>query len=386
MKRIFFLLTIILIVFPGCKKKDAFSVRGSIKGTTKKVIYLNRLDVSTPVLLDSAKISKNGSFSFRVKAKQPDFYQVGFTANDFITLLAIPGEKINLVFEGKSLVEKYSVSGSEGSEKIKTLDVDLIQTRRKLDSLSVLFTKVSGTADSEKRSAEIEEQFRNLVKEQRKKNISFIINNINSLASIKALYQKIDDNTYVLYDPKDLQYLKIVTDSLTKYYPNSKHVQALAGNFKNEMDQLYSRQMQAMAKNLPEAKLDPVLTNIQGKRIALSSLKGKYVLLTFWSTRSSESVRENLQLKDLYKQYNRKGFEIYQISIDQNEEEWKTAVKFDELPWISTREDDSTNMLNARLFNVRALPANFLFDKEGKIVATNLHGKALQLKLEQLFN
>lgn len=141
-----------------------------------------------------------------------------------------------------------------------------------------------------------------------------------------------------------------------------------------------------MPKNFLEAKLDPVLANIQGKRIALSSLKGKYVLLTFWSTRSSESVRENLQLKDLYKQYNRKGFEIYQISIDQNAEEWKTAVKFDELPWISTREDDSTNMLNARLFNVRALPANFLFDKEGKIVATNLHGKALQLKLEQLFN
>jgi peroxiredoxin len=374
------------MIFTGCRNKEAFSVKGTIKGTTKKVIYLNRLDVSTPILLDSAKISKKGSFSFKVNAKQPDFYQVGFSATDFITLLAVPGEKINLVFEGKSLAEKYTVSGSEGSEKVRTLDIDLLETRKKLDSLSVLYTKASKEADFEKTGAEIEEQFRIIVKDQRKKNISFIINNINSLASIKALYQKIDDNTYVLYDPKDLQYLKIVTDSLTKHYPESKHVQALASNFSNEMNQMYARQMQAMAKDLPEAKLDPVLKTTEGKKIALSSLKGKYVLLTFWSTRSSESVRENLQLKDLYRQYSKKGFEIYQISIDTNEEEWKSAVKFDELPWISTREDDSTNMLNARLFNVRALPSNFLFDKEGKIVATNLHGKALQIKLEQLFN
>ena len=96
-------------------------------------------------------------------------------------------------------------------------------------------------------------------------------------------------------------------------------------------------------------------------------------------------MAENLQLKDLYKLYNRNGFEIYQINLDADENAWKSAVRFDELPWISTREDDPSNPLTARLFNVRELPANYLFDKQGNLEATNLHGRTLKLKLDQLF-
>ncbi len=88
---------------------------------------------------------------------------------------------------------------------------------------------------------------------------------------------------------------------------------------------------------LPPAKLDPELKDIDGKRISLSSLKGKYVLLTFWSFRSKECIVENLQFKEYYKKYKNKGFEIYQINLDESEQDWKKAVKFDELPWISTQ-------------------------------------------------
>ena len=101
---------------------------------------------------------------------------------------------------------------------------------------------------------------------------------------------------------------------------------------------------------------------------------------------SKECIAENLQLKEFYKLYNKKGFEIYQINLDENESSWKSAVKFDELPWISTREDDPLNPKNALLFNVKSLPTNYLFDKEGKIIASNLHGRSLQLRLDQLFN
>ena len=137
---------------------------------------------------------------------------------------------------------------------------------------------------------------------------------------------------------------------------------------------------------MPPTKLDPDLKNIYGKRIALSSLRGKYVLLTFWSVRSKDCIGENLQLKEFYKSYNKKGFEIYQINVDESETDWKSAVRFDELPWINTREDDPRHPLNASIFNVKRLPANFLFDKEGKIIGSDLHGRSLQLKLEQLFN
>jgi hypothetical protein len=231
----------------------------------------------------------------------------------------------------------------------------------------------------------LEAEYKILIDNQRKSNIEFIIKNLSSMASIKALYQRINSEAYVLYDPRDLQYLKIVTDTLTSRYPNSKNVQALARDFEKEMNQMYMRKLEQMTKDLPQTKLDPVLADVTGKRIALSSLRGKNVLLTFWSVGSKESVAENIQLKEYYKKYNKRGFEIYQINLDENESAWKQAVKFDELPWISTREDDPLDPKNAILFNVRSLPANYLFDTEGNIVASNIHGRTLRLKLEQIF-
>jgi hypothetical protein len=385
MKRTIFLLTLV-IFFSGCHDKDKFHIEGVIKGDSQKHIYLSRLDVDTPILIDSAKISSKGRFHFKVKSAESDFYQLGFSPENFITLLVEPGEKISLSFEGKNLFEQYSVSGSEGSEKLLMLDLELSETKRKLDSLRTLYSKASAEPDFNVTGPVLEEQFNNLIKDQRVKNIEFIIKNTGSLASIKALYQKIDPQTYVLYDPKDIQFYKILTDSLTLHYPNSKQVQALARDFSKEMNQMYVNKLEQITRDLPQTKLDPNLKNVDGKRIALSSLHGKYVLLTFWSVQSKESVVENLQLKQYYKLYNKKGFEIYQINLDNNEEAWKSAVKFDELPWISTVEDDPKNPINAILFNVKSLPANYLFDKEGKIIGTNLHGKSLQIKLDQLFN
>jgi hypothetical protein len=387
MKRILFLLALFLAVY-ACKDKSTFYVDGVITGSTKKNIYLNRVDVDTPVLIDSSKINRKGEFRFKVKSSEADFYQLGFSSSEFITLLAEPGEKINLMFKGKNLFEDYAVSGSVGSEKIRILDLTLYNTKRKLDSLTAAYNKATNEpgVDVKSKSLELEDQITKLVNIQRKKNIEFIINNINSLASIKALYQRIDQETYVLYERRDLQYLKIVTDSLTHHYPNSKHVKALAGDFEKEMNQMIVTQLQQATKDIPETKLDPDLKDLSGKRIALSSLKGKYVLLTFWSVRSQECVAENLQLKEFYKLYSKKGFEIYQINLDESESDWKTAVKFDELPWISTREDDPLDPKNAMLFNVKNLPANYLFDREGKIISTNLHGRSLQLRLEQLLN
>jgi thiol-disulfide isomerase/thioredoxin len=385
MKRTIFLLTLV-IFFSGCNRKDRFTVGGVIKGETKKYIYLSRLDVDTPILIDSAKISSRGIFRFNVKASDPDFYQLGFSGENFITLLAEPGEKIDLAFESKNLFEQYTVSGTAGSEKLLSLDLGLSDTRRKLDSLRTLYSKASNEPGFDVKGPALEEQFTILIKNQRMKNIEFIISNTGSLASLKALYQKIDPQTYVLYDPKDIQFYKILTDSLSLHYPNSKHVQALARDFTKEMNQMYVNQLAQLTKDLPQTELDPKLKNVDGIRVALSSLRGKYVLLTFWSIQSKESVAENLQLKQFYKLYNKKGFEIYQINLDENQEAWKSAVRYDELPWISTIEDDPKNPVNAVLFNVRSLPTNYLFDKEGKIIGTNLHGKSLQIKLDQLFS
>lgn len=385
MKR-YLALLIPVIIAAGCKNNHAFTVDGSLKDNNHDYIYISKVDINTPVLIDSSKISSKGFFKFRIKATETDFYQVGYSETDFVNLLAEPGEKIKLIFHGKNLYNNYTVTGSEGSELVQMLDLKLLQTRSRVDSLNTIYETASKEPDFQTRGPLLEQEYLSLLKQQRKFNIEFIIKNINSLASIKALYQKINDQVYVLYEARDLQYLKIVSDSLKVHYPESKHTKALVSDFEKEMNQFYARRLEQMTSTIPVTKLDPDLPDINGKKIALSSLKGKYVLLAFWSAEVKDCITENLQLKEYYKMFYRKGFEIYQINLDKDESTWKAAVKFDELPWISTREENPEDQKNARLYNVKTLPANYLIDPKGEIIASNLHGKALQIKLYQLFD
>ncbi len=382
-KSVIFLIPFLIV--SGCKNRNVFTVEGTVKENKKDYIYISKVDLNTTLPVDSAKIKSKGNFKFRIKAEEPDFYQISYTPDDFITLLAEPGEKIKLTFNQKALYYDYMVTGSYGSEQIQLLDLKLFNTKHKLDSLNTLYQNISKEPGFEQKGPLLEQEYINLINEQRKFNIEFVLKNISSLSAIKALYQKLDDQTYVLNRVRDLQYLKIVSDSLKLYYPNSKHTKALVTDFTNELNKLYTRQIVELSNSLPETKLDPNLADVNGKRIALSALRGKYVLLTFWSADSRECIAENIQLKTFYQLYNNKGFEIYQINLDTDESKWRSAVKFDELPWISAREDDPSDPKNARLYNVQSIPANFFYDPEGNVIASNIHGRNLQIKLEQLF-
>lgn len=384
MKKYLILLVPLLVIF-GCKR-DLIIIEGSVKNKSQKYFYISKVDINIPVLIDSSKINSKGSFRFKIKATEPDFYQIGYSNVNFANLLAEPGERIIIDFNSSNLFKDYIVMGSKGSEQMQMLDLKLLESKKKLDSLSILYEKASTEPAFETKGALLEKAYLELIKEQRKFNIAFIISNLSSLASIKALYQQIDDETYVLYDTRDLQYLKIVSDSLKHYFPESKHTKALISNFQKEMSNFTSRKLQMQANSLPETKLDPELMDINGRKITLSSLRGKYVLLAFWSAESRDCIADNLQLKEFYKRYNRMGFEIYQINLDEDESVWRNAVRFDELPWISTREDDPSNPKNVRIYNVKSLPANYLYDPEGNIIASNLHGRNLQIKLNQIFS
>ena len=384
MKRFLFLAVITIALF-GCAKKKSFKITGSIPEKTSGYVYINRLELNIPILIDSAKINKNGSFKTKIKALIPEFYQVSLSADNFITLLAAPGEKINLTFSGAQLFDNYTVKGSEESEKIRYIDQSLIDTKKRLDSLSTAYQKASTEPDFETIGAELKNMYYDIIRLKRRTNIEFIINNLSSLATIKAIYQRFDDETYVLYEPRDLQYMKLASDTLSKYHPNSKQVQALIRDFDNELARFNANQITAMAEQVESVEINPALRNTEGRTVSLQSLRGKHVLLTFWSVYSQASVQENTELKQLYSRYNRRGFEIYQINLDADEELWKNAVRFEELPWISVREDDPSNPIIAQFFNVRELPANYLFDTQGNIIASNLHGRTLRIKLDQLF-
>lgn len=115
-------------------------------------------------------------------------------------------------------------------------------------------------------------------------------------------------------------------------------------------------------------------------------MEDNYVLLSFWSAESKECISNNLFLKQMYSLYHNRGFEIYQVSLDNDEALWKRSVRFDELPWISVREDDPSRPVTASLFNISSVPSNYLFNMDGEIIGKNLTGRALKIKLGQLFD
>jgi hypothetical protein len=381
-KYVLFLL--VAAALASCRENDKVIIKGSFSEGREGVVYLDQSDVDRSTVIDSATIKRN-RFKFSTAVTGPEFLQVRLRNNDFISLLASPGEEITIDFGSSPLVMNYKVSGSAGSDLIRGLDQYLFTTKVKLDSITKIYT---GLSDEEiaVNGAGLEKAYVDAVEAQRKHNIEFILGNITSMASIKALYQRIDENTYVLYQPRDLQFLKIVSDSLSVKYPVSKHVRALKENVTSELNRMYIDRLTRMATEVSPAKADPVLPDTQGKMIRLSSLRGKYVLVSFWATTSEDCLAELSALKSIYSIYHAKGLEIYQVSLDADPNRWKNVVKFEEIPWISVREEDPGNPAYAMAMNISRVPSNLLVDPDGNIINTNLFGRNLQIRMDQLFN
>lgn len=373
-----------VLLLAGCNNDKKVVIKGVFTVPKEGVVYLDQSQVDRSTRVDSVEL-KRGRFKFVTEVTGPEFYQVRCPGNEFVALLAMPGENISLELGKTPVAMNYTVQGSPGSADLRMLDQQLLVTKTRLDSLRTIYNALS-TEELAVRGPELEKAYTVAVEAQRKFNIKFVIENISSMSSIQALYQRIDENTYVLYQPRDLQYLKIVSDSLSVRYPVSPHVRALKENVTSELNQMYINRISTLAMQMPVTKASPELPDINGKMTSVSSLKGKYVLVSFWSTTSEASMNELPLLRSIYNDYHRKGLEIFQVSLDPDPERWKSVVRFEEIPWISVREPDPANPVFARLVNINTLPSNLLYDPQGNIINTNLTGRNLLIRMDQLFN
>ncbi len=379
--RIIFILFAVLMTFSSCQKNNEFTISGKITHAEGETIYLQELLVSSIKPVGEVKIDKDGKFGFKGETGIPTYYLLKLN-NNIMTLLVDSLENVTVEADAANFSREYNIEGSPGSILVKSLIVKLNSTEYKLDSLESLDKLYQGNANYNELKAQWNLEYDKIIEEQTEFSKSFVLENPFSMASVYALYQQYKKNgRYVI---GDLQTMRTAASALNSIYPNSEHVKALYQNtldeLKNERAAKMNKFIQEQGANSPEI----VLPNLDGEEIALSSLRGKFVLLQFWAAEDRGSRIINPVLVEAYKKYKRKGFEIYQVSVGTNRIEWVDAIDTDKLSWINVGDmNGSIHATNA--YNVQQIPFNYLMDKEGNIVAKDLKGPALDNTLARIF-
>lgn len=131
---------------------------------------------------------------------------------------------------------------------------------------------------------------------------------------------------------------------------------------------------------------DARLATLKGDSISLSDYVGKhkYVLVDFWASWCGPCMREMPNVKAAYEKYKSRGLEIVGISLDRDKAAWEAAVKRVGITWPQVTDYNNQGSKVATLYGVQFIPYIVVFDKKGKMVASNLHGEALLQKLEEL--
>jgi glutathione peroxidase-family protein len=136
--------------------------------------------------------------------------------------------------------------------------------------------------------------------------------------------------------------------------------------------------------NITDDRLDFTVAGIKGDSIQLSSLKGKVLLLDFWASWCTPCRFSNKDLVKLYKKYKDKGLEILSVSLDDEKKDWKKAAAQDKITWLQGNDPAQWDAMAAIKWQVDAIPASFLIDKNGDVVAINLEKKDLEKKIKEL--
>ncbi|WP_373512712.1 redoxin domain-containing protein [Persicitalea sp.] len=375
MKKIKYIaLLMLLSVFAFAQQEPMpkdFTVSGKVKnGSAGEKVFL-QFSTNPPVTLDSTTLAADGTFIIKGTEKdEGNFYMLNIADRQKIVLLVEGGENFVVTTDGydkndKGEPGKYTVKGSENMDYYAQL----------MQMNQAMVDKVNKWNDDYAKATEKKDN-----KKMQEIQNNFQAAEVEHVAKIKALLPEMGTSLVAIFaannmlnPERDFAEMEAVAQRFEKEKPSSKIAQSYIS---------FIKRMKGIS--VGDMAPDFTLNNPEGQDVTLSSLRGKYVLIDFWASWCGPCRMENPNVVKLYDKYKDKGFAIYGVSLDKDKAAWLAAIKKDNLTWTHGSDLKFWNSAVAQTYGVSAIPATFLLDKEGKVIAKNLRGASLEAKISEL--
>ncbi|OZV69877.1 TlpA disulfide reductase family protein [Winogradskyella aurantia] len=382
MKRVHYFF-IISILFLGCKKevRTDYSIKGNAKDVYNGIrVYLNDTDIRGRIVPIDTAIVINETFVFEGKVKNPGILYL--TANSINGRLPVFMENSEISIDiNKENLNKSIITGSKSHDMFSGYLKDVQILQKDLLMLNNLYRKAQLNKDTlqmEKKSQELETKR----KELKELPYNFMKNHPKSFVSLDLFQGELKMKDI------DFERLSSIFDQFSPELKSSTKAMAIASELdKLKMDYEANKNLQIGAKAPAFSGPNP-----NGEMISLKEVvdKAKVTVIDFWAAWCGPCRKENPNVVRIYNKYHEQGLEIIGVSLDGQSRQkdpkakWLEAIAQDNLTWNHISNLKYFNDPIAQLYNINAIPATYILDESGKIVAKNLRGPALEIKIKEL--